>query len=210
MQQDLYSELSVVCGDVSRETYAFLLEYQSMFLQWNQRINLIAPSTEKSFWSRHILDSAQLMRFDPQKRSSWIDLGSGGGLPGMVIGILLRDGTGHVTLVESNRKKTAFLHAVRAATGAKVSVLSERIEDAVIHVKQPDLVTARALAPLGRLLDLSFPLFGPGTRALFPKGRGYKREIEESGRNWDYDLVEHASAVDDDSVVLEISRPVRR
>lgn len=208
-----YDSLCRVAGTVSRETYDRLKIYQAQFESWNERINLSSAAAMEHFWTRHILDSAQIWALAVKtdgKRGSWVDLGSGGGLPGMVIAILNREHGHPVTLIESNRKKTAFLHSVNAMTGAGAVILSGRIEDEVIHVKQPDFVTARALAPLDKLLMLSLPLFSPETRAFFPKGRGYRQEIEESRRNWTYDLVEHVSAIDIESTVLEITRPARR
>lgn len=208
-----YEDLCRVAPGVSRETYDRLKVYQSEFEAWNARINLSSSGTMRDFWSRHVIDSAQIWAL-PWKQSgvagSWVDLGSGGGLPGMVIAILNKDSGFPVTLIESNRKKTGFLHSVNAKTGAGAFIRSGRIEDEVIHVKQPDFITARALAHLETLLVLALPLFSDRTRAYFPKGRGYRQEIEESRRNWTYDLVEHASATDVESTILEVRRPVRR
>ncbi|MFP1630580.1 16S rRNA (guanine(527)-N(7))-methyltransferase RsmG [Zhengella sp. ZM62] len=208
-----YDDLCRIAPGVSRETYDHLKRFQSEFEAWNSRINLSSSGTMKEFWSRHVLDSAQIWSIAMkigESGGSWVDLGSGGGLPGMVIAILNKEKGFPVTLIESNRKKTGFLHSVNARTGAGAVIRSGRIEDEVIHVKQPDFVTARALAPLDKLLSLSHPLFSERTRAFFPKGRGYRQEIEESRRNWSFDLVEHDSAIDVESSILEIRRPVRR
>lgn len=205
-----YQSLCSIVGPVSRETYSALKAYQDLFISWNKRINLSSSATLSSFWERHILDSAQIFGLNHAPTSEWIDLGSGGGLPGMVLAILSRESKSRVTLVESNKKKTGFLHAANAATAAGAIIRSERIEDFVIHVKQPDVITARALASLDNLLTMAFPLFSDHNRAFFPKGRGYRKEIEESRRNWSFDLIEHQSTIEEDSVILEISRPKRR
>ena len=205
-----YQSLCSIIGPVSRETYSALKAYQHLFISWNKRINLSPSATLSSFWERHILDSAQIFGLNHAPTSEWIDLGSGGGLPGMVLAILSRESKSRVTLVESNKKKTGFLHAANAATAAGAIIRSERIEDFVIHVKQPDVITARALASLDNLLTMAFPLFSDHNRAFFPKGRGYRKEIEESRRNWSFDLIEHQSTIEEDSVILEISRPKRR
>lgn len=205
-----YQSLCSIVGPVSRETYSALKAYQQLFISWNKRINLSSSATLSSFWERHILDSAQIFGLNHAPTSEWIDLGSGGGLPGMVLAILSRESKSRVTLVESNKKKTGFLHAANAATAAGAIIRSERIEDFVIHVKQPDVITARALASLDNLLTMAFPLFSDHNRAFFPKGRGYRKEIEESRRNWSFDLIEHQSTIEEDSVILEISRPKRR
>ena len=210
MREDDYSALCSLGLRVSRETYELLKAYQTQFEIWNRKINLAAPSTIGSFWERHVLDSAQIFFLANNSNGSWVDLGSGGGLPGMVIAILAKGSSGEVALVESNTRKTGFLHSVNAAFGGPARIVSQRIEDAVIHVKQPDFITARALAPLDDLLSMAFPLFGKGTRAFFPKGRGYRREVEESRRNWTFNLIEHPSVIDDESVILEISQPERR
>ena len=205
-----FERLVAAAGPVSRETYERLAGFEILFRKWNERINLAAPTTLKDFWERHIVDSAQVFALRKDARS-FLDLGSGGGLPGVVIAILCRDHPDFsVDLVESNRKKTAFL--INALTQAKAPgrVHSERIEDALIHVKQPDVITARALASLSTLLEMTETRLTGKTRALFHKGRGYREEIEESRRNWQFDLLEHPSIVDPESVILEISNLKRR
>ncbi len=199
------SQILRAAGPVSRETLDALYLYESLFRQWNARINLAAPSTLEHFWSRHVVDSAQLLSLGGDARH-WLDIGSGGGLPGAVVAILLRDRPGStVDLVESNRKKAAFLVKVLHETGAPAKVHPVRIEDAFGRVPAPDLVTARALAPLPKLLSLAEPWLTAGARALFHKGRGYRLEIEESSEHWSFDLVKHPSIVDPEGIVLEIT-----
>lgn len=199
-----------VAGTVSRETFERLLVFEAEFLKWSARINLAAPSTLADLWSRHILDSAQLAKLKPDALS-WLDLGSGGGFPGAVMAILLRDRPGaRITLVESNNKKAAFLRSALAAAEAPATVLVSRIEEAATKVEQPEIVTARALASLSKLFELSEPWLGISATALFHKGRDYAVEIAETRDVWLYDLIEHRSRIDPASRILEISGLSRR
>lgn len=189
---------------VSRETQRRLHDFAGLYEKWSPRINLTAPSTQGDFWRRHVADSAQLLDLAPEARH-WIDLGSGGGFPGMVIAIFLQDTPGaRVELVESNRKKTAFLQSAKAQCAPSVVIHPARIEQVVGQVSPPEIVTARALAALPALLSMTAPWLGGTTRALFHKGRGYAAEIEESHAKWTFDLVIHESRIDADSVILEI------
>ncbi|MCI5077518.1 16S rRNA (guanine(527)-N(7))-methyltransferase RsmG [Oricola sp.] len=196
---------SDLLADVSRETLRRLEDYAALYEKWSPRINLTAPSTQNDFWRRHVADSAQILDLAPQA-CHWVDLGSGGGFPGMVIAILLQDRPeARVELVESNRKKTAFLQAVKAQCAPSVLIHPARIGDVVGRSAAPEIVTARALAALPALLDMTAVWLQAETRALFHKGRGYSAEIEESRARWDFDLVRHESRIDADSVILEIS-----
>jgi 16S rRNA (guanine527-N7)-methyltransferase len=203
-----YDQLSRVAGEVSRETFAQLVEFERLFHHWNRSINLAASGSQTDFWDRHIVDSAQLWRFRRDERD-WTDIGSGGGLPGLVIAIL---GAPHglvTTLVESNRKKAAFLRSAGVELGLDLVVRPERIE-AAVDVLQPSLVSARALAPLGKLLELTETWLEPGkSRALYPKGRDFQQEIREARDHWRFDLIEHPSMVDAMSRVLELSNVQR-
>lgn len=203
-----FVELQRVAGPVSRETFERLKAFQKLFLKWNRRINLVAGSTESELWLRHILDSAQLARLEPQARN-WLDIGSGGGFPGLIMAFLLADRGGFIDLVESNRKKTAFLQTVTGTFGLPARIIAQRIEVSHALVPKPDIVTARATAPLVNLLDLAGPWLTAGARGLFHKGRDYRQEVAESAHRWRFDLLEHRSLIDDDSVVLDI-RNLRR
>lgn len=209
MEED-YVQLCRAAGDVSRETFQRLKDFENEFRRWSTRINLAAPSTLPDLWRRHVLDSAQILPLGHDARS-WLDLGSGGGFPGAVLTILLTERpNAHITLVESNMKKAAFLQTTLANLGAPARVLAKRIEDAPALVEQPEIVTARALAPLDQLLALSSPWLEHGARALFHKGRDYASEVAKCHDAWQFDLIEHRSAIDEDSVVLEISGLARR
>ena len=158
---------------VSRETLERLDRFVALLLTWQRTTNLIAPSTVSHLWMRHVADSLQLLDLAPEARV-WVDLGAGGGFPGLAIACALAGRPGaHVHLVESNNKKAAFLREVQRVTEAPVSVHAARIEDFVMSFEGPaDVVTARAVAPLKSLLDQCFPLLGKsGAMGLFPKGQ---------------------------------------
>jgi 16S rRNA (guanine527-N7)-methyltransferase len=181
-----------------------------MFRTWAKRINLAAGSTLDDLWSRHILDSVQLAPLAPAALR-WLDLGSGGGFPGLVLAFLLKERPGgRIDLIESNRKKAGFLQASIGQFSLPARVHARRIDDEIKGLGHPDVVTARALAPLPALLDLASPWLSSGATGLLHKGRDYGREIQESSLLWQYDLVEHRSRVDADSVILEISNLKRR
>ena len=148
-------------------------------------MNLIAPSTEPVLWTRHIADSLQLLALAPAART-WVDLGSGGGFPGLVIACALADTPGaRVDLVESNAKKAAFLRDAVRATAAPAMVHAVRIEDFVAQAAAAvDVVTARALAPLNELLALAYPLLKRGAEGVFPKGQDVATELTEAAKCW--------------------------
>ncbi|MCQ8874925.1 16S rRNA (guanine(527)-N(7))-methyltransferase RsmG [Mesorhizobium sp. LMG17149] len=202
--------LQDAAGPVSRETFDRLVAFEQMFQKWNRSINLVAQSTSGDVWQRHILDSAQLGRIEPVA-TRWVDLGSGGGFPGLVMAFLLaeRDGAS-IDLVESNRKKASFLQTVVGQFSLPARVVARRIDDSHALVSTPQIVTARALAPLSTLLELSAPWLISGARGLFHKGRDYRTEVQESVHRWSFDLVEHPSITDVGGVILELSnlRPV--
>ena len=206
MSDPRLTELERVAGPVSRETFERLTAFQLLFEKWSARINLAAPSTLPDLWRRHILDSAQLFPL-ARDAKTWLDLGSGGGFPGVVLAILLRERPGaSLAMVESSQKKVAFLRNAVAQAGAPSVVHAMRIEDFAARDAGPvDVVTARALAPLPVLLGLARPWLEAGATAIFHKGRDYRREIEESRDAWQFDLVEHPSVIDAASVILEIN-----
>lgn len=192
---------------VSRETQQRLQHFADLFTKWAKAINLVAPSTKGDMWSRHIGDSAQVFQISPQPQT-WIDLGSGGGFPGVITAIFLAElEGGWVHLVESNNKKAAFLRTALRETGARGEVHAIRIEDASSIIDSCDAISARALAELDKLIEYAAPwMVGKeNNRAFFHKGRDYLREIQEAHGRWDFDLLEHSSAVERDSVILEIS-----
>lgn len=193
---------------VSRETVERLERFEALFDKWAKAINLVAPSTKADFWQRHIADSAQIFQLHP-RAATWVDLGSGGGFPGIITAIFLAElGDGWVHLVESNQKKASFLRTALLETGGRGSVHPVRIEDAPRLIEQCDVLSARALAELPLLLDYTAPwmLNRPEVKAFLHKGRDYAAEVEKARGRWMFDLVQHPSAVENDSVILEVSR----
>jgi 16S rRNA (guanine527-N7)-methyltransferase len=170
---------------VSRETLDRLDRFAATLLAWQQRINLIASSTEPKLWTRHIADSLQLLALAPQART-WVDLGSGGGFPGLVIACALADTPGaRVHLVESSTKKATFLREAVRVADAPAEVHAVRIEDFVDNFTLPvDVVTARALAPLVDLLAAAYPLLKTGAVGLFPKGQDVGSELTNAAKCW--------------------------
>ena len=199
-----HDAVRAVLPDVSRETLARLDRFAALFERWSARINLTSAASGPDLWTRHIADSAQLVRFAPDARH-WADFGSGGGFPGAVIAVLFAGTPGTlVDLIESNRRKASFLQSVRAGCAPGAIVHAARIETMVPRLAPPQIVTARALAPLSDLLAMAEPWLSGGSRALFHKGRGYAVEVEESRDRWHFDLVEHPSLIAPDAAVLEI------
>jgi 16S rRNA (guanine527-N7)-methyltransferase len=174
--------------DVSRETIERLEVYEALLRQWQKAVNLVAPSTLDAVWHRHFADSAQIVRLAPAGARSWVDLGSGAGFPGLVVAILLAETGARITLIESDSRKCAFLREVARKTGITVDILSTRIEQATTQAKvePPEVVSARALAPLDRLLGLAAPLFTPSTVGVFLKGRDAALEVETAAKAWTF------------------------
>lgn len=192
---------------VSRETQEKLEHFAALFQKWAKSINLVAPSTLDALWTRHIADSARVFQIRPGGRN-WVDLGSGGGFPGVITAILLTEvDAGWVHLVESNNKKAAFLRVALNETGARGSVHPVRIEDAPREIETCDAVSARALAELDKLFEYSAPWMCSGQKAsaVFHKGRDYRVELDKARDRWKFDLVIHESKVESDSVLLEIT-----
>jgi 16S rRNA (guanine527-N7)-methyltransferase len=198
---------------VPRETIHRLSRYADLLAHWQKSTNLVAPSTLPSLWSRHFADSAQLRDLAPDARL-WLDLGSGAGFPGLVIAILQAGKPNfRMHLVEASKKKCAFLAEVARETTAPVDIHCTRIE-ALAETREslvPEVISARALAPLPRLFELAAPFFGARTRGLFPKGRETEAEIEEASRTWAFDVHLHPSLTARDGQVVDVTnlRPVK-
>ncbi|HWT63141.1 MAG TPA: 16S rRNA (guanine(527)-N(7))-methyltransferase RsmG [Ochrobactrum sp.] len=200
-----YSSLKTIVPDVSRETTDRLIAFEDLFRKWSSAINLASPSTLADLWNRHILDSAQIFPLAPEA-TRWLDLGSGGGFPGIVTACFLKECPGaSIDLVESAGKKAAFLRTAAGHVGVPARVHAARIEAMWDKIETPQVITARALASLNVLFELAEPWLSNGSKALFQKGRDYQREIDESRVGWSFDLVQHESAIDNNSVILEIS-----
>ncbi len=195
---------------VSHETVEKLELYARLLLQWQKAVNLVAPTTLPQVWQRHFADSAQLITLAP-KAKIWVDLGSGGGFPGLAIAIMIANqGECCVHLVESNSRKCAFLSEVARRTGAPARVHNMRIADAAASGAVPagDAVTARALAPLEALLELAVPFFSDASVGLFLKGREAGVEVADARKRWMFDLKVHPSISDAHGQILEIGKPM--
>jgi 16S rRNA (guanine527-N7)-methyltransferase len=179
-----------------------LKTYVSLIAQWNKAINLVAPSTLGDIWDRHILDSAQLFpiitQYAPPDKSRIIDLGSGGGLPGLVLAAM---GAAHVTMVESDTRKCVFLTEAARHMGLKnVTIINERIEKER-KISAP-LITARALAPLKTLVEWAVPMLDVGGFMIFPKGENWAAEIAELPPS--FHVEQHDSMTDKNAKILVI------
>jgi len=175
-------------GSVSRETWDRLDAFVALLLARQQRMNLVGASTIPQLWTRHIADSLQLLKFAPRARV-WADLGSGAGFPGLVIACALAGEAGaQVHLIESIAKKAGFLHDCARALAVPAIVHHQRIEDFTrANAVAFDVVTARALAPLDKLLSLANPLLKKGAVALFPKGQDVEAELTLASKSWSID-----------------------
>jgi 16S rRNA (guanine527-N7)-methyltransferase len=189
---------------VSRETLAHLKLYASMLADWNERHNLVSASSLRDVWRRHFLDSAQLAAFIPVSAGSLLDLGSGAGFPGLVLAVMLRERAQfRSVLYESTGKKAEFLKSVAVRlklTG--VEIRQRRLESAAPEAF--DIITARACAPLPRLLAYAQPFWGPKTKALLLKGQNVEVELTEARKSWSMELERRPSRSDASGVILQI------
>jgi 16S rRNA (guanine527-N7)-methyltransferase len=194
-----------VLASVSRETRMLLDGYVALLLAENERQNLIGKSTVDEIWERHIADSAQLVRFAPRPDSPWLDIGSGAGLPGIVIAILT---DGPVTLVEPRKLRADFLSRAVAALGlsGRVSVHAAKAERITGRF---DVITARAVASLDALLRISQHLSTDKTLWLFPKGKSARNELDEARRSWQGDFRLEPSVTSQEAAIL-VATGVRR
>lgn len=190
---------------VSRETLERLKTYEALLKRWHKTINLVGSSTLDHIWSRHFADSAQLLSLAPPGAKRWLDLGSGAGFPGLVIAILLAEREGaHMALIESDTRKAAFLGEVGRQTGVPVDIYPERIENAATQyrVGPVDVITARGLAPMPRLLELAAPYFSDSTVGLFLKGREAQAELDEARQRWTFLAEQRPSQTDSDGQIV--------
>lgn len=191
--------------DVSRETLAQLDVYADLLTKWNPRINLVAPATLPDLWSRHFLDSAQLLECIDTPPNTWVDLGAGAGFPGLVVAMLANDRgwPTEFTLIESDQRKAAFLRTVLRATDIKATVLTDRI-DAVAPLNS-DIVSARALTDLTGLLHYCEIHLSPAGTAIFPKGRRFEGELTKALETYRFHCEKVPSKTDQGAVILKIT-----
>ena len=196
---------------VSRETEARLDRYVALLLEWQAKTNLVAPSTLPNLWTRHIADSLQLLGLAPSAKV-WVDFGSGGGFPGIVLACTLAETAGaHVHLVERNAKQAAFLREAVRITSAPGTVHLADIGDIVDRIAGPvDCVTARALAPLHELIGFAEPLVQRGAKAVFLKGQDVEAELTEATKYWNIQPQLHSSRTGGHGWIVELDRIGRR
>jgi 16S rRNA (guanine527-N7)-methyltransferase len=196
---------------VSRETVARLDRYVALLGEWQVKTNLVAPSTLPQLWTRHIADSLQLLTLAPEAKI-WVDLGSGGGFPGVVLACALAGTPGvQIHLVERNAKKAAFLREAIRVTGSPGVVHLSEIGDIVEEWTGPvDCVTARALAPLHQLIGFVEPLVKKGATALLLKGQDVEAELTESTKYWNIKHKLHSSRTGGQGWIVEIEQIERR
>lgn len=186
---------------VSRETLDRLATYHHLLQKWQKAINLVGPKTMGDAWSRHFLDSAQLYQMAPADRRTgvWLDMGAGAGFPGLVIALL---GAKHVHLVESDLRKATFQREVIRATGAPATVHAARME--TLAPFPVDMITARAFAPLEKLLEMAYPFWSEDVTGLFPKGRDVELELTQATKCWKMGVELLESQTDGDARILRI------
>lgn len=194
--------------DVSRETRSRIECYVDLLLAWQSRINLIGPATVSSVWERHILDSLQLLPMLPRNARTIAELGSGAGIPGLVVAIAANL---HAHLYESNGKKAAFLREAARRTQTRAAIHMIRLETLrnTADIPQVDCVVARALAPLTLLLDYAEPFLAQGAVGLFHKGQDVEVELTEATKYWRMKIVKHPSLCESRGVILEIHEATR-
>jgi 16S rRNA (guanine527-N7)-methyltransferase len=198
---------ALVLTPVSRETEARLERYVDLLGEWQAKTNLVAPSTLPNLWTRHVADSLQLLALAPSARI-WVDLGSGGGFPGVVLACALAETSGAaVHLVERNAKKAAFLREALRVTNTPGMVHLADIGDIVDRISGPvDCVTARAVAPLHQLIGFAEPLVRKGAKALFLKGQDVEAELTEATKYWKISPHLHSSRTGGHGWIVELDQ----
>jgi 16S rRNA (guanine527-N7)-methyltransferase len=196
---------------VSRETEARLDRYLDLLREWQAKTNLVSLSTLPNLWTRHVADSLQLLTIAPSARI-WVDLGSGGGFPGLVLACALAETSGAmIHLVERNAKKAAFLREALRITQSPGTVHLADIGDCVDRITGPvDCVTARAVAPLHQLIGFAEPLVNRGAKALFLKGQDVEAELTEATKYWKIDPHLHSSRTGGHGWIVELDRIEQR
>lgn len=191
--------------NVSRETFLPFADYVALLLKWNSKINLIGPTTEPDIWTRHINDCAQLVELLPKQPCTLVDIGSGAGLPGLVIATLRQDI--NVTLVEQDQRKAAFLNEAKRVL-ALSNVTVEAVDIATLD-RRFHVVTARALASLEQLLAMAEPRMEQGAVCLFLKGANHQNELARALEEWAFDYQLLPSRTNEQSSIITISKPLR-
>lgn len=195
---------AILLDRVSRETFSRLELYAALLVKWQKTINLVSPSSLGHLWNRHMLDSAQIIDHAPHGAKRWLDLGSGGGFPGLVCAAIAIDTHPElkIDLVEADLRKAAFLRETARQMGLSVGVFSRRIED--LPPQSADVISARALAPLANLCGYAQRHLSDRGIALFQKGARYEEELETARQGWQMEVTVIPSLTDADAVLLRI------
>lgn len=190
---------------VSRETLEDLQTYANLLKRWNIAINLVSKHDTETLWDRHFVDSAQLYELAQENFTTWVDLGSGGGFPGIVCAVMAKhqNSDATFTLVESDKRKAVFLKEVSRTLGVNVDVRNERIQTVVLNA--PSVISARALASLDSLFTYAHRLCGEQTVLLFPKGRSYVNELTHARNSWHMECECVPSRTDPEGAILRIT-----
>ncbi|SFL78266.1 16S rRNA (guanine(527)-N(7))-methyltransferase RsmG [Shimia aestuarii] len=190
--------------DVSRETSERLKVLAALLEKWNPRINLVSKSTISALWTRHILDSAQIFNLATHPVPHWVDIGSGGGFPGLVIAIMAAEtqSPAGLTMIESDHRKCTFLRTVLRETGVSATVITDRIEKAA--PQSADILSARALADLTALFSFTERHLRKGGTALFPKGANWEKEVRTAQESWSFNLEVIQSITEPEAVILKV------
>lgn len=198
------TESTVGGVSVSRETFEALQAFDELVRRWNPAINLVSKTTLSDLWVRHIADSAQVFALCPESAGKWVDLGSGGGFPGLVVAILAKEKRPQlrVVLVESDLRKATFLRQAVQTLGLSAEVISHRIE--ALPALKAEVLSARALASLADLLGYANTHLQPDGVAIFPKGARFKEELAEARKSWNFDLEQNPSLSDPEAAILVI------
>ncbi len=190
---------------VKHEAIADLERFWTVLATQNEVMNLVGPATIPHYWSRHVLDSAQLLNHNPDART-WADLGAGAGFPGVVLAILLKHSDGpapHVYLIDSLAKRCRFLQTLVDDLGLPATVINDRAENVKLKV---DVVTARAVAPMGKLLGFAETFIKKGAEAWFLKGENVESELKDAGKSWAFEVDQYESISDPRGRVIHIRR----
>jgi len=189
--------------NVSRETMDLLIAFEALVSKWTRKINLVSANDIPRIWDRHIVDSVQIYDLAPYTRS-WIDLGSGGGFPGIVAAIIAKEKSPDTafTLIDSDQRKCAFLRTAIRELGLNAKACAERVEQ--ISPQSAGVLTARALDDLAGLLHHAERHLAPDGVALFPKGANWQKEHEAAQNHWSYELDVIKSTTNPDATILKI------
>jgi 16S rRNA (guanine527-N7)-methyltransferase len=190
--------------NVSRETMAALDIYAALLNKWSPTINLVSKSTLPEIWTRHFLDSAQILNYVSQKPGHWLDIGSGGGLPGLVVAILAAKINPEMefTLIEGDQRKSVFLQTVVRELSLPVTVIPQRAEQC--EPQHADILSARAVAPLNVLLKYAVRHMKPNGQLLLMKGASFRKELDEALEFWSFSREEYTSITDGAAVILSL------